>query len=69
VVPVPSNDLHQYCVFVEALQMEKIKSRKKKNSGKSSTRENPKNSNLEKENRIDFEGLPHIDLKKNLGCG
>lgn len=56
----------------EELQMEKKKSGKRKNSVKLSARGKPKKSDesrSQEENKIDFGGLPDVDLKKNLGCG
>lgn len=55
----------------EELQMDKKKSGKVKSSGKPSTVKPKKSEDprLQEEDKLDFGGLPDVDLKKNLGCG
>ena len=51
--------------------MEKKKSGRRKNSEKPSEvkPEKIEESRSKEEDKMDFGGLPDVDLKKNLGCG
>lgn len=84
-VPITSNDLCEYCVFVEAYS--KFSNMKKADKNKAEKKDPqtppPERSEQAKEvtgdksdaeksedERMDFGGLPDRDLKKNLGgCG
>jgi len=65
VVPIPSNDLYQFRMGTEGYKLVTIILRDKKENA------HPKAEHAQQEDEKphDFGGLPHRDLKKNLGCG
>jgi hypothetical protein len=73
VVPFPSNHLDQYCVVRNNIVMAAQKRRKWKEVSKP-VPEKPENGKpdvdqSDKDEKMDFGGLPARDLKKSLGCG
>ncbi len=72
-LPLTSNDLSQYCVFVlRGTAMGKKKSKNLKTGVKrtaTDVKSGQANQSKQKGEDHDFGGLPNINFKKNLGCG